>query len=43
MNFVGFAGRLVWVGITQDELHFTQPLDAPPRDDDAGEPQRVAA
>src|SRR5262245_24433110 len=26
MNFVGFAGRLVWVGITQDELHFTQPL-----------------
>jgi alcohol dehydrogenase len=25
-NFVGFAGRLVWVGITQDELHFTQPL-----------------
>ena len=25
-NFVGFTGRLVWVGITQDELHFTQPL-----------------
>jgi alcohol dehydrogenase len=25
-HFVGFAGRLVWVGITQDELHFTQPL-----------------
>jgi alcohol dehydrogenase len=25
-NFVGFAGRLVWVGITQDELHLTQPL-----------------
>ena len=25
-NFVGFAGRLVWVGITQDDLHFTQPL-----------------
>jgi alcohol dehydrogenase len=25
-NFVGFAGRLVWVGITQDELRFTQPL-----------------
>jgi alcohol dehydrogenase len=25
-NFVGFAGRLVWVGITPDELHFTQPL-----------------
>lgn len=25
-NFVGFVGRLVWVGITQDELHFTQPL-----------------
>jgi alcohol dehydrogenase len=25
-NFVGFAGRLVWVGITQDELQFTQPL-----------------
>ena len=24
-NFVGFTGRL-WVGITQDELHFTQPL-----------------
>jgi alcohol dehydrogenase len=26
MNYVGFAGRLVWVGITQDDLHFTQPL-----------------
>jgi alcohol dehydrogenase len=26
MNFVGFAGRLVWVGITQEDLHFTQPL-----------------
>lgn len=26
MNFVGFAGRLVWVGITQDPLTFTQPL-----------------
>jgi alcohol dehydrogenase len=25
-NFVGFTGRLVWVGITQDDLHFTQPL-----------------
>jgi alcohol dehydrogenase len=25
-NLVGFAGRLVWVGITQDELRFTQPL-----------------
>jgi len=25
-NFVGFGGRLVWVGITQDELKFTQPL-----------------
>jgi alcohol dehydrogenase len=25
-NFVGFTGRLVWVGITQDELRFTQPL-----------------
>jgi alcohol dehydrogenase len=25
-NFVAFAGRLVWVGITQDDLHFTQPL-----------------
>ncbi len=25
-NFVGFTGRLVWVGITPDELHFTQPL-----------------
>jgi 2-desacetyl-2-hydroxyethyl bacteriochlorophyllide A dehydrogenase len=24
-QFVGFAGRLVWVGITQDELRFTQP------------------
>src|SRR5439155_7645782 len=26
MNFVSFAGRLVWVGITQDQLSFTQPL-----------------
>jgi alcohol dehydrogenase len=26
MQYVGFAGRLVWVGITQDELQFTQPL-----------------
>lgn len=26
MNYVGFAGRLVWVGITQDPLSFTQPL-----------------
>src|SRR5262245_51588593 len=26
MNCVGFAGRLVWVGITQDQLAFTQPL-----------------
>ncbi|HJZ58835.1 MAG TPA: L-iditol 2-dehydrogenase, partial [Gemmataceae bacterium] len=26
MNYVGFAGRLVWVGITQDQLAFTQPL-----------------
>ena len=26
MQFVGFTGRLVWVGITQDELHFTQPI-----------------
>jgi alcohol dehydrogenase len=26
MNFVGFTGRLVWVGITQDQLTFTQPL-----------------
>jgi alcohol dehydrogenase len=26
MNFVGFGGRLVWVGITQDPLAFTQPL-----------------
>ena len=26
MNYVGFAGRLVWVGITQDELAFKQPL-----------------
>ena len=26
MNFVGFTGRLVWVGITQDPLAFTQPL-----------------
>ena len=25
-HFVGFAGRLVWVGITQDQLAFTQPL-----------------
>jgi alcohol dehydrogenase len=25
-HFVGFAGRLVWVGITQDQLGFTQPL-----------------
>ena len=25
-NFVGFVGRLVWVGITQDQLAFTQPL-----------------
>ena len=25
-NFVGFTGRLVWVGITQDALSFTQPL-----------------
>ena len=25
-QFVGFAGRLVWVGITQDQLSFTQPL-----------------
>ena len=25
-HFVGFAGRLVWVGITQDALSFTQPL-----------------
>ncbi len=25
-NFVGFTGRLVWVGITQDQLAFTQPL-----------------
>jgi alcohol dehydrogenase len=25
-NFVGFAGRLVWVGITQDPLTVTQPL-----------------
>ncbi len=25
-NFVGFTGRLVWVGITQDGLSFTQPL-----------------
>ena len=24
--FVGFAGRLVWVGITQDPLSLTQPL-----------------
>ncbi|MBY0514757.1 MAG: zinc-binding alcohol dehydrogenase family protein [Gemmataceae bacterium] len=26
MNYVGFGGRLVWVGITQDPLSFTQPL-----------------
>ncbi|QJW96282.1 zinc-binding alcohol dehydrogenase family protein [Frigoriglobus tundricola] len=26
MNFVGFTGRLVWVGITQDDLQFKQPL-----------------
>jgi len=26
MNYVGFTGRLVWVGITQDELAFKQPL-----------------
>lgn len=26
LEFVGFSGRLVWVGITQDELHFKQPL-----------------
>jgi alcohol dehydrogenase len=25
-HFVGFAGRLVWVGITPDQLAFTQPL-----------------
>lgn len=25
-QYVGFAGRLVWVGITQDQLAFTQPL-----------------
>ncbi len=25
-HFVGFAGRLVWVGITQDQLAFPQPL-----------------
>jgi alcohol dehydrogenase len=25
-HFVGFAGRLVWVGITQDQLAFAQPL-----------------
>lgn len=25
-NYVGFAGRLVWVGITQDPLTVTQPL-----------------
>src|SRR5437764_626836 len=25
-NFVGFAGRLVWVGITQDPITLTQPL-----------------
>ena len=26
MDYVGFAGRLVWVGITSDPLSFTQPL-----------------
>lgn len=26
MHFLGFVGRLVWVGITQDELAFKQPL-----------------
>jgi alcohol dehydrogenase len=26
IHYVGFAGRLVWVGITQDPLSFTQPL-----------------
>ena len=25
-HYVGFTGRLVWVGITQDQLAFTQPL-----------------
>ena len=25
-NFVGFTGRLVWVGITQDPITLTQPL-----------------
>ena len=25
-HFVGFTGRLVWVGITQDQLAFAQPL-----------------
>lgn len=25
-HYVGFAGRLVWVGITPDQLAFTQPL-----------------
>ena len=25
-NFVGFTGRLVWVGITQDPITVTQPL-----------------
>jgi len=25
-HYVGFGGRLVWVGITQDQLTFTQPL-----------------
>lgn len=25
-NYVGFAGRLVWVGITQDPITITQPL-----------------
>jgi alcohol dehydrogenase len=25
-HFVGFTGRLVWVGITQEQLSFTQPL-----------------
>src|SRR4051812_42133880 len=26
LSYVGFAGRLVWVGITQDPLSFTQPI-----------------
>ena len=42
-NFVGFAGRLVWVGITQDELALHAAADAPPRDDVPGEPQRARA